>query len=112
MKFLPLIGKVTKEWNKVRAGLKVEFEKLGVTYCEANFRQCTVSMFLGFAHVLKRRHLGKWDSPERAYNIREVALLCNSCHDTLERMGEDVGGQEVLRLISIRRGAKDWFGDL
>ncbi len=104
MKFLPQIGKVTAEWNRVRKELKKEFDKRGIRHCEAHFRNCTVSAFLGFAHVLKRRHLGKWGSPERATNIRDVALLCNNCHDSLELRGEVVGGREVERIIRAREG--------
>lgn len=112
MNFLPLRGKVTKEWDRVRLELKQKFDRLGVRHCEGNFRKCTPTMFLGFAHVLKRRHLGKWESAERSYNIRDVALLCNTCHDSLERMGERVGGLEVLRLINCRTGGLDLFLDL
>lgn len=104
MKRLPLIGKVGAEWIKVRKELKVLFERRGITYCEAHFRTCTVNAFLGFAHILKRRHLGRWESTERAYNIRQVALLCNNCHDALELRGELVGGREISRIIDGREG--------
>jgi hypothetical protein len=104
-------GKYGLEWAKVSKELKAEFDQLGIRYCEAKFRNCT-SHPQGFAHTLKRRHLGQWGSEERANNIREVVLLCNNCHDVLELMGEAVMYAELTRLIQIRVGAGDFWSDL
>ncbi len=72
-----------KVWNRVRAQLKIEFEKMGVTRCEV----CNAAYPLGFAHRLKRRHIT--DETE----LRVVALLCNPDHEKIEyggNMYEDI----------------------
>jgi hypothetical protein len=106
-------GKRTKEWSKVRdTELAQKFARLGITYCEFHYRNCTTSLFLTFAHVNRRRHFGKVGSDERSYNIRNVARACTSCHDYLDTvLGEAVGGAEIQRVIDNREGKHLSFFD-
>jgi hypothetical protein len=107
-----LLGKKGKEWKNAREYLKTVFQKMGILYCEARFRTCRVYPD-GFAHVLRRRHFGKWDTEEREANIKDVALLCNACHDYIDVvLGEVRGGQELRKIIDRRKGKPSMFADL
>lgn len=107
-------GKKGKEWINAREQLKHEFDLQGIRYCEARTRFCWVDNGLGFAHVLRRRHFGKWDTDEREANIQDVALICNPCHDYIDVvLGEVRGGQELRKIIDRRNKTKpSLFGDL
>lgn len=107
------VGKKGQEWANAREQLKDEFDKLGIRYCEARFRMCWVYPD-GFAHILRRRNFGKWDTEEREANIKDVALLCNPCHDYIDiTLGEHLGGLELRRIINNRKGtAPSFFEDL
>lgn len=81
---------------------------MGIRHCEARYNGCAVTNYLGFAHVLRRRHLGK-DVDLREANMMDVALLCNNCHDYIDVvLGEDAGGQELRRIINNRKGEDFW----
>ena len=106
------IGKKGKEWTNARLQLTKEFSALGILYCEARFRTCTLYPD-GFAHVLRRRHFGKWDTEEREANLYDVVLLCNNCHDFIDvKLGEERGGLELRKIIDRRKGKPSIFGDL
>jgi hypothetical protein len=105
------LGKKGIEWAEYRGELKDEFDRRDIRYCEARYRNCWVSDGLGFAHVLRRRNFGAYGSEERELNIKNVALLCNICHDTLDvTFGEETGGQEIERIIRAREGFNFWEG--
>ena len=77
----------TKQWNKVRARLKDEFEAMGITRCEI----CGSSSFLSFAHKDKRRKYYNRDrhiEEEELGKFENVLLLCVPCHDKLEKSRE------------------------
>ena len=84
-----MIGKKTKEWNKVRAELKTEFENMGITTCEIRHKGCWKNNALGFAHTKKRRYVT---------DLKRVVLACNPCHDWVENSGE-VKMEEYLEQI-------------
>lgn len=90
-------GKKTKEWDRVRAGLKVKFQRAGITECEAKFPGCWCDNALGFAHTLKRRNI---TTPSL---LEEVAILCNACHDVCEKWPEIRMTEFIRGLISQRR---------
>jgi hypothetical protein len=103
------LGKRGLEWIAEKKVLRTLFPQNPV--CAFRGQKCW-TYASGFAHVLRRRHLGKVDSEERDFNIRNVIPLCNPCHDYLDvELGEVVGGQEIQRLID---SLKDEFilGDL
>lgn len=75
-------GPRTKEWDRVRAILKVEFEAMGITSCELNYSGCKRDDWLSFAHGLKRRHL-------QGDQLKTLTILsCTPCHDVIERLPE------------------------
>lgn len=68
-------GSKTKEWNRIKAELKKEFEEKGITSCEIGLESCTGDNFLGFAHTKKRRNVT---------DLKRVVLACNNCHSRIE----------------------------
>lgn len=80
------------EWSRIRAKLKLEFERKGVTRCE----QCNGTFALGFAHRLKRRFIVT-DEEKRA-----VALLCQPCHERIEHSGHAEMFAAITELIERR----------
>jgi hypothetical protein len=85
-------SKVNK-WDKVRAELKKEFERLGVTCCE----MCGGNFALSFAHSLKRRFITTDEQ------LREVALLCQACHTRVEHSGHENMYDAITRVILNRK---------
>jgi len=89
-------GRRTKEWNKVRAKLKIEFQAMGITHCELGYPGCRRDDWLSFAHGLKRRHL-------TGDQLKTLTILaCTVCHDRLERMQEAAMCAVVESVISER----------
>jgi sugar phosphate isomerase/epimerase len=77
----------TKQWDKVRKNLKIEFEERGITYCEL----CGNNSFLSFAHKDRRRKyysrtLG--EEEEELGKFENVLLLCVPCHQKIEKDAE------------------------
>jgi len=106
------VGKKGREWANAREYLTEQFFRLGITYCEANLTGCWIEPH-GFAHILRRRHFGKWDTEERRANLFEVVLLCNICHDYIDVvMGEVRGGKYLRKIIARRKGKPSMFEDL
>jgi hypothetical protein len=97
--FNPKKGKKVRWWERTRAGLKKEFERAGLTSCEARFDGCRVDDELGFAHSHKKRHITD-DTL-----MREVALLCNRCHDAVELQGEAKMSVIIRDIIAKREAA-------
>lgn len=91
------IGKKGLQWSRIRAGLVRQFEAMGITKCEARLTGCWHDNALGFAHRLKRRHITTEEELSR------VALVCNICHDKLERLSESQMSQEIDAIIARRR---------
>lgn len=90
-------GKKTKEWGTVRDDLKVAFNKLGITECEAKLEPCWTNTALGFAHRDKRRFLTKSD-------LEKVILICNPCHDVIEAWSREKMQDFVDGIIASRTG--------
>lgn len=86
------------EWDGIRAReVKPQFKAMGVTRCEGRLNEyCTPDNNLGFAHTLKTRH------QETDADRRNVALLCNNCHDKLELMGEARMRRQIEKIIERR----------
>lgn len=83
-------------WNKIRAKLKDEFERMGLTACEV----CGGTFALSFAHRYKRRFIH--DEKELA----TVALLCQKHHEELEHSGHEKMFEGITRIIEKRNGKK------
>lgn len=62
-------------WNKVRKGLKIQFEDAGIVRCELKLPDCTSTRYLGFAHTTKRRDVK---------DLKRVVLSCYNCHSKIE----------------------------
>ena len=92
----------TAQWARVRANLKNQFAKLGITKCEGHWRGCLGGMFLGFAHLVRRNDLrrdAKHGSPE---HIGTVLLLCSICHHRLDRLSKEKIKTVGMRVIERR----------
>ncbi len=85
-------GKKTKEWDRVRKHLKIQFEMAGITYCE----KCGSCSFLSFAHANKRRN-------SQGDKLWVVVLLCVPCHEKIERLPESEMQSIVEAIITNRR---------
>lgn len=65
------------KWEQIRAKLKKDFERKGITSCELKLEGCWQNNALSFAHLDKRRKL----TEEQLY---EVVLACVPCHTKVE----------------------------
>lgn len=81
-----------KEWNRVRAQVKQQFLKMGVTRCE----QCGAGYPLSFAHRYKRRFITTLEE------LATVALLCIPCHEKAEFAGHDKMFEIINGIIQQR----------
>jgi hypothetical protein len=81
-----------KKWASLRTTLKKEFESMGITRCEI----CGDNFALSFAHSRKRRFITTMAL------LREVALLCHICHETVEHSGHEQMFTTITSLISSR----------
>jgi hypothetical protein len=89
-------GKKTKEWDRVRAELKVEYEAMGITSCELGYDGCKRDDWLSFAHGRKRRKL-------QGDELKTLTILsCTVCHERIERMPADAMLAIVASVISER----------
>lgn len=88
-------GRKVKEWNAIRAVLKVRFQASSITTCELNLDGCFHDNCLGFMHTKKRRNCTEAD-------LWIVALSCNSCHDQWEMLPESEMGEKVFAIIAAR----------
>ena len=84
-----------KRWDYIRAQIKKEFAANGVTRCE----MCNSGMYLSFAHRLKRRFIHTDEE------MRQVALLCVTCHAVIERKSHAEMFEIVTTLIRDRQAA-------
>lgn len=97
------IGKKGRENQKVNREKKQEHLKSGIVTCELRISpHCTPFDNLTWAHSLKRRHMGKWGSDERAANMRESICACVFCHDLAEIRGEVIMRPIILQAIDNR----------
>ncbi len=87
-------GKKVRQWARVRRQLKEQFAALGIVRCEV----CGTDENLGFAHSRKRRNITTDEE------MREVALLCNRDHDSLELLGEEKMRPAIEAIIAARPG--------
>lgn len=86
------MGKRTNKWNAVRAELKRTFEASGITRCEV----CYGTFGLSFAHSKKRRFI------QTEEDWREVALLCQPCHEKIEFSGHENMYEAIRKIIGGR----------
>lgn len=85
-------GKKTKQWNRIRAKVKKDFESKGITRCE----KCGSDFGLSFAHRAKRRFIK--DEQE----LSTVALLCIPCHQVIEAKTHEQMFSEITQIIEQR----------
>jgi hypothetical protein len=92
------VGKKTREWMRVRAGLKRKFAAAGITSCELGYPGCWKDEALGFAHGRKRRKL-------EAGELESLTILvCNPCHDRIETMSPE----GMLSIVQSVIAERDW----
>jgi hypothetical protein len=81
------------EWTKLRAEIKRDFERAGVTHCQMCGSHSGGVLGLSFAHAKKRRDCVTDEDK------RTIALLCvYPCHEKLEFGPKDVMRETVTRL--------------
>lgn len=85
-------GRKTRQWEKARAELKKDFDRMGIRHCEG----CGSTFNLSFAHRLKRRFIVTEDE------LRQVALLCVPCHQTIEQLTHSEMFAFINQLIEKR----------
>lgn len=83
----------TKQWEKERRKLKVEFEEKGITTCELRFNGCWRDNALSFAHRHKRDWYKTRGKEHLLGDFREVILACIPCHNKIE---DDMGLTESV----------------
>ncbi len=87
-------GKRVDQWDRIRAKLKIQFERAFITRCE----MCGSSYALGFCHRFPRRMC---DENE----LHIVALVCNDpCHKIIDGSGHANMKNMVEGLIAKRVG--------
>jgi hypothetical protein len=87
-------GKKTKNWDIV---IYAELRLLEINSCEGHLiPQCLNNFALGLAHSRKRRDI-KNDT-----EFREVALLCQKCHEFLEYGDKGVMEKTIKEIIKNR----------
>jgi hypothetical protein len=91
------VGKKTREWERVRRGLKKRFMAAGITTCEVKLPQCWRSEALSFAHGKKRRELTGRELSEL------VVLSCAPCHTSIEGLSHDEMFSIVWNIIANRK---------
>jgi hypothetical protein len=100
---LRTIGKKGKENAKINREKKAEHIRNGIQTCEVRFKDCTPFDNLTWAHSLKRREMGKWESSERDFNMHESILGCQNCHRVLDEvMGHAEMRAKVKEIIAER----------
>jgi hypothetical protein len=104
------LGKKGLEWEKEKISLRKEFDEQGIYWCEFRGSNCTGGGDT-FAHVLRRRHLGRWGTEERRFNLSNVARICVNCASYLTLLGEAVEIVVIQGIIDRRKG-KFILGDL
>lgn len=91
------IGKKSKQWIEARKEVVEHFEQIGLPIvCEAQLEGCTRTMFLTFAHSRKRRNI------ESAEQLKEIALLCSTCHSIVDRWKPENTEYYIKQLIEKR----------
>lgn len=93
-------GKRTKEWDRVRAKLKMEFLIRGDTTCELRLPGCWRDNGLTFAHRVKRRFA------TTESELRVVCLGCLNCHRIIEELGHAAMRSEVEN--AIKRAGREF----
>ena len=89
-------GRKTREWEKVRAQLKIRFERIGITACEIRLKQCWGDYALSFAHTKKRADMLPGD-------IEKAVLACAPCHTAVEGMKKDAMQSLLEGIIAARQ---------
>lgn len=92
-------GRKVREWDKVRAELKEECERLGIRSCEIRLPKCTGALYTGFAHSKKRRNIV-------GDELREACLACSNCHAIIEAKPEKEMSA-IVRAVLAERGTRD-----
>lgn len=91
------IGKKSKQWIEARKEVVEHFEEIGLpVLCEAQLEGCTRTMFLTFAHSRRRRNI------ENAEQLKEIALLCSTCHSIVDGWKPEHTEYYIKQLIDKR----------
>lgn len=88
-------GPKTREWDRVRASLKIEFMQRGDTACELRLPGCWRDNGLTFCHRVKRRFITTENE------LRVVCLGCMNCHRIIEDMDHAAMRNAVESAIAL-----------
>ena len=80
--YLKRIGKIGKRNISANKKIKELFTEKRIYECEIGLENCLKNIFLQRVHRHKRSFY--YSRPELLYDIKEVALGCQSCHDKIE----------------------------
>lgn len=92
------------EWDRVRAELKEECERLGIRSCEIRLKGCTGALFTGFAHSKKRRNIV-------GDELREACVACSSCHAIIELKPEEEMTAIVRAVLEARGNQSEEYSN-
>lgn len=91
------VGKKTTEWSSARQDVIDFFRDINIPWtCEAKLEGCTGELYLTLAHSKKRRDI---KTPEE---LREVALLCSTCHGIVDAWKKENTEFFIKRIIQNR----------
>lgn len=91
-------GKAAERWKTARKEVVDFFTAIDLPWtCEARLEGCTGEMFLTLAHSKKRRDI------KDAAELKEVALLCSTCHDIVDAWKKDHTEYYIKQLIEKRK---------
>lgn len=97
-------GKKVDEWAEVRNELKQVFLEAGITSCELKCPECLKTLFLGFAHAVKRRYLRDDADLGSPNHIKTCILACQKCHTFLDhKLKENEMRHVVMDIIKNRK---------
>lgn len=101
---------MTESWSKVKKELDEAFDRAGIFDCELRLPGCD-NRFVAFAHSKKRRFIPPpkdifdkegWKQYRR--DFRQVARLCQKCHEKIEYRGH----KKMFRWIKRVERKRGW----
>lgn len=100
------------KWEDVRPLIKEKFREASITRCELRWEGCQDTVFLTFAHSLRRRRIMTKEQME------ETCLFCQHCHSLADAQKEyetyalirKIINKRPIQVKSIYDGNKDVGG--
>lgn len=83
-------------WAAAKKEIKKRFSEARIYRCELRYEGCTDTLFLTYAHSLRRRRI------ETKEQMEQVILACQPDHARLDAQKEQETYAEVLKVINRR----------